>query len=392
MKPRRAHRLGAVFLSLAGLSGLVEGCRATAPSDDPTVAATTSAGTGGSFAECTASTVELDCGAPEACFAYACEGGECVEKPFEKGTPCEDKGGDTCNGNGTCVLGSCMDGFRNGSETDVDCGGNACELCELDLRCVLNTDCTTGFCGPASDGRQGGGGGAPSTTLRCQLCTSTLDCNNDSFCDTTAGTCVKEGPAGDPCTSGDTCVSGHCVDGVCCESACDGTCEACSLTKNGTADGTCAPVSAGEDPDDECGFAPGACTGNVCDGLVAACAAAPASTTCRDTDGDCDLEELCDGTSLLCPTDAVQPSSVVCRTAMGDCDLAESCDGAAKDCPTDSLMPASTPCGEAPDVCDVQDACDASGQCIDGGFVPLGEQGGCGAGEFCNSDHTCEPT
>ena len=69
------------------------------------------------------------------------------------------------------------------------------------------------------------------------------------------------GELGDACTGGDGCQSQHCSDGVCCDTACDGACEACVGAKSGGGlDGTCGPVPAGTDPDDECTAA--ACGGS----------------------------------------------------------------------------------------------------------------------------------
>src|SRR5262249_11272553 len=34
---------------------------------------------------------------------------------------------------------------------------------------------------------------------------------------------------GDPCAAGDTCATGFCVDGYCCDQKCDNTCMACSV-------------------------------------------------------------------------------------------------------------------------------------------------------------------
>src|SRR4051794_2508881 len=39
---------------------------------------------------------------------------------------------------------------------------------------------------------------------------------------------------GETCTSADECDSGFCVDGVCCNTACDGQCQACDTQTLGT--------------------------------------------------------------------------------------------------------------------------------------------------------------
>jgi hypothetical protein len=54
---------------------------------------------------------------------------------------------------------------------------------------------------------------------------------------------------GTTCGAGDECNSGQCVDGVCCESSCAGTCESCNLPGSV---GKCAAIAAGQDPAKEC--------------------------------------------------------------------------------------------------------------------------------------------
>lgn len=50
---------------------------------------------------------------------------------------------------GACVPASCTDGAKNGSETDVDCGGGgACPPCTSGQSCVDDTDCESGACTP----------------------------------------------------------------------------------------------------------------------------------------------------------------------------------------------------------------------------------------------------
>lgn len=81
---------------------------------------------------------------------------------------------------------------------------------------------------------------------------------------------------GSSCSAASQCESGHCVEGVCCDTACGGgaddDCQACSRAAGAAVDGTCGAVSAG--------------------------------TECRAAAGACDVAEVCDGTGLLCPDDA----------------------------------------------------------------------------------------
>jgi hypothetical protein len=62
------------------------------------------------------------------------------------------------------------------------------------------------------------------------------------------------GRLGAACASDAECSSGHCVDHVCCDRACTGLCEACSVVKKGagTVEGRCSPILEGADPENEC--------------------------------------------------------------------------------------------------------------------------------------------
>ena len=59
----------------------------------------------------------------------------------------------------------CADGIKNGSETDVDCGGS-CPRCTAGKTCVSASDCETGLCFPATD--------------TCRHCTFDPDCLGDA--------------------------------------------------------------------------------------------------------------------------------------------------------------------------------------------------------------------
>src|SRR5262249_53285576 len=54
---------------------------------------------------------------------------------------------------------------------------------------------------------------------------------------------------GAQCTAGTDCASGACVDGVCCNEECTGTCMTCAAVGSL---GTCVPAEVGTDPRNEC--------------------------------------------------------------------------------------------------------------------------------------------
>ena len=80
---------------------------------------------------------------------------------------------------------------------------------------------------------------------------------------------------GEPCTMDKQCASDNCVDGVCCATNCDKTCEACNLTGQA---GTCVAIPAGTDPDAECLGSHPVC-GAKCDGKRQ-CMLPPKDTVC----------------------------------------------------------------------------------------------------------------
>jgi cysteine-rich repeat protein len=91
------------------------------------------------------------------CSAGICNGaGACVTAQVcgngvvevEVGEQCDD--GNTTSGDGcssTCTIEpTCVDGVRNGTETDVDCGGGICMKCDSGKLCLMNLDCASGTC------------------------------------------------------------------------------------------------------------------------------------------------------------------------------------------------------------------------------------------------------
>lgn len=137
-----------------------------------------------------------------------------------------------------------------------------------------------------------------------------------------------------PATAPMVCGARPCVDGFCCDQACDGPCRSCALAGS---EGACTLAPTGADPDAECADeAPGTCgTTGACDG-AGACAYHGASTTCDDAQA-CTTGDACDG-SGTCRGDA--PAD--CNPAAGNECCLGSCD-ASGGCRTDA--------GSCADVC-----------------------------------------
>ncbi|MGZ3448977.1 MAG: kelch repeat-containing protein [Polyangiales bacterium] len=227
------------------------------------------------------------------------------------------------------------------------------------------------------------------------------------------------------------CQSLHCADGVCCNTACTGACQSCSLaTSKGACTGVSgAPVHGSCAPYLSC--ASGACvtscasssdctTGSYCGGgkcLVekangVACAAAGACTSGNCVDGVC-CDSACDGQCESCSetaskgtclavSGAPHGSRPACTGGSGAC--AATCDGTRrKAC---SLPSSTTSCGT--DACSAgvethKRTCDGVGHCNDvpkacGAFACGGTtckttcavNGDCAAGFVC-SGSTCIP-
>jgi hypothetical protein len=107
-------------------------------------------------------------------------------------------------------------------------------------------------------------------------CTTDGDCVAGDFCNA-FGQCAPKESLGSACNGASQCASGNCIDGVCCDVACNGQCQACNLVGS---IGTCSTVTGapiGGRP--SCGGA-GVC-GGTCDGMHGfACTFPPATTMC----------------------------------------------------------------------------------------------------------------
>ena len=149
---------------------------------------------------------------------------------------------------------------------------------------------------------------------------------------------------GTSCTLGSECASTFCVDGVCCESACDATCSSCSAALNGVADGSCLPTTPGTDPDADCAFSAQSTCGldGQCDG-AGACRFWAAGTSCGAADctgstattPECDGAGTCNPNSVSCAPYACDGAS--CGTSCtgdGDCASGSTCNMSTSQCET----------------------------------------------------------
>ncbi|MGK3986771.1 hypothetical protein WME99_27235 [Sorangium sp. So ce136] len=218
-----------------------------------------------------------------------------------------------------------------------------------------------------------------------------------------------ERAGGDRCERDDQCITGHCVRGLCCDTACDDGCGVCAARFGATADGvctqpTCAPYACGKggdgclkscSSDAECAegsycaadhtCAPKGRRGEACepgaDCLESGCAVCEPGLFC--VDGVC-CNEACDGQCEACDGAARGTCSPVtgeprggrprCPAGEDPCDQPQ-CDGSDPD--TCAAYPASgTMCGTACDgarfsvmECDGEHRCAAAFEAPCGGFV-----------------------
>jgi hypothetical protein len=82
-------------------------------------------------------------GAPGTCVAQLADGMACMGAN-DQSNQCLSG---WCYGTPTvCQTNSCSDMLKDGTETDVDCGGGTCPGCMSGHKCLVNSDCTSNFC------------------------------------------------------------------------------------------------------------------------------------------------------------------------------------------------------------------------------------------------------
>ncbi len=277
----------------------------------------------------------------------------------------------TCNGAGSCRL------YPGGTQ----CASSSCQdnlvtslsLCNGEGACTPATmACDPYACNPASG--------------TCFMaCTSDAQCMDGILC--TNGSCLPKMTM--PCSLGDDCTSGFCVDGICCSVACSGPCESCGLVGS---IGICAPVAAGApDPHGICRSDMASTCGQtgLCDG-TGSCDLYPGGTACAAgscSDGVLTPASVCNGIGACVTGPKMSCSPFACNPATGNCFNACASNTQCEDgipctsgsCSNNVTMP-----------CSVNDEC-ASGFCANGVCCDSACDGAC---ESCNQPRTtgqCTP-
>jgi hypothetical protein len=322
--------------------------------------------------------------------------------------PDEPSGG-TCTANSQCQSGFCVDGvccstecsgpcqacsaakkgtgangtcgpIAQGTDPDNDCAVDAPGTCQRTGDCNgtgacelygLGTVCGAATCsGSTLSGQQCNGSGtcAAGQSASCAPylcagsnscgtgCSTNADCMTGNFC--IGGVCTQRKPNGGVCSVGTECESGFCVDGVCCNTACDGLCQACSAQDQETAqNGTCGPAKAGTDPHDDCA---------------------------DDGAQSCDRDGTCDGTGQC----RNYPNGAPCgaTTCVANSVTGQTCDGSGT-CRSDSTVPCGAflcTGGACTTVCTSFADCSDNAFCSNGRCDPKKPPGG-----SCNSPADC---
>jgi hypothetical protein len=137
---------------------------------------------------------------------------------------------------------SCTDGVQDGAESDVDCGGGTCPPCAVGKMCLIDADCASGACDVTS------------FTCTENLCSDHLKDGTETDVDCGGGTCpgcgagkmclVDADCASNACDAVSlTCVSALCNDGMKDGSEtdvdCGGGCSPCANGKGCSVDQDC---------------------------------------------------------------------------------------------------------------------------------------------------------
>ncbi len=289
---------------------------------------------------------------------------------------------------GVCSSASCIDGVKNGDESDVDCGTIGCVKCDVDKACDEDLDCRSGICNDNVCQAQNCGDGLKNgleTDVDCgglcgpcddgKGCAEISDCvSNVCENDVCATPTCDDGEANgtetdvdcggpcEPCDDNKGCsVAGDCVSGVCGGSTCSvPTCTDSVQNANetdvdcgGRDCGPCADTLSCDRDDD--------CISQVCDGVTDTCSAPTCTdgeTNGNETDTDCggpDCVECDPGDRCAVGTDCVS----------GICDAAFECTRPSCEDNVQNAEETDVDCGgDDCEPCDDNDMCQLAEDCL----------------------------
>jgi hypothetical protein len=199
-----------------------------------------------------------------------------------------------CDGFGECSTALPCDN-PNDCDEGAFCVDNVCCNAACGDPCDSCTVAgSVGECTVSAVGHLGDPSCAPYLCAGTSACGS--ECSGDEACVTSAhctpeGSCVYDVPLGGSCGTDLECGSGHCVDGLCCDTACPEACASCDIAGS---EGTCLPSPQGSAGDP-------ACAPYACDGESSRC---PTSCT---TNAQCPPGSVCDS-----GVDACLPPAALC--------------------------------------------------------------------------------
>ena len=208
-----------------------------------------------------------------ACYACDVTGKAGTCSPVAAGQP-DALASTTCMGQQACDgKGGCKKGSGQACAKAADCGSGHCVdkvCCEGPCTATCRACDVAGKSGTCAFVATG-----KSDAYGAQTCTGSKSCDGN-------GNCLLA--TGEACNKGKECASDHCADDRCCDKACSRACQSCALPGSV---GTCTPIPANSDPDNDCIGKDKLC-GGLCDGK-GACEFPGLGTAC----GTC---RACDGT------------------------------------------------------------------------------------------------
>ncbi len=257
------------------------------------------------------------------------------------------------------------------------------QACTVTSQCNGDYVCQDGICCTSTCG----------TCQRCDVATAACitvrnavddSCTGTNACDP-SGACKKI--LGQPCVQNAECTTNNCVDNVCCDSPCNGACDACGR------DGRCAPLPKSETGSPSC--APYACSGTSascatsCTDDSSCVAAAHCKIPAGSTTGTC-VPDLAPGSictsSSQCASGACIDGYCCNSTCSGGCSACSVANGASAN-GTCTILPkgaAGTPscspflCGGAgacPTTCIADTDCISESRCVGGTCIGKRPQG-----------------